>query len=110
MTDHVYRIIDMAGSSEVSHADAIENALARASKTIRHVRWFEVTQMRGDIENGKPRYYQVTLKVGFALEDGSDQASSTTVEFPHPAPHLCLGFDDFQDGKIGGSRRCAGVA
>ena len=76
MTDHVYRIIDMAGSSEVSHADAIENALARASKTIRHVRWFEVTQMRGDIQNGKPHYYQVTLKVAFTLEDGSDQASS----------------------------------
>jgi len=76
MTDHVYRIIDMAGSSEVSHADAIENALARASKTIRHVRWFEVTQMRGDIQNGKPHYYQVMLKIGFMLEDGSDQASS----------------------------------
>ena len=75
MTDHVYRIIDMAGSSEVSHADAIENALARASKTIRHVRWFEVTQMRGDIQDGKPHYYQVTLKVGFALEDGPNQAS-----------------------------------
>ena len=76
MTDHVYRIIDMAGSSEVSHADAIENALARASKTIRHVCWFEVTQMRGDIQNGKPHYYQVMLKVGFAMEDGADQASS----------------------------------
>jgi len=75
MTDHVYRIIDMAGSSEVSHADAIENALARASKTIRHVRWFEVTQMRGDIQNGKPHYYQVTLKVAFTLEDTPDQAS-----------------------------------
>ena len=74
MTDHVYRIIDMAGSSEVSHADAIESALARASKTLRHVRWFEVTQMRGDIQNGKPHYYQVTLKVAFTLEGGSDQA------------------------------------
>jgi len=69
MTDHVYCIINIAGSSEVSHADAIENALARASKTIRHVRWFDVTQMRGDIQNGKPHYYQVTLKVGFTLED-----------------------------------------
>ena len=70
MTDHVYRIIDMAGSSEVSHADAIENALVRASKTLRHVRWFEVTQMRGDIPNGKLHYYQVMLKVG-ARPDGS---------------------------------------
>jgi dodecin len=76
MTDHIYRIIDIAGSSEVSHADAIENALARASKTLRHVRWFEVTQMRGDIQNGKLHYYQVTLKVAFTLEDGLDQASS----------------------------------
>ena len=65
----------MAGSSEVSYADAIENALARASKTIRHVRWFEVAQMRGDIQNGKPHYYQVMLKVGFTMEDGADQAS-----------------------------------
>ena len=75
MTDHVYRIIDMAGSSEVSHADAIQNALARASQTLRHVRWFEVTQMRGDIQNGKPHYYQVTLKVAFTLEDTPDQVS-----------------------------------
>ncbi|MFL5284490.1 MAG: dodecin [Rhodopila sp.] len=75
MTDHVYRIIDMAGSSELSHADAIENALARASKTVRHVRWFEVTQMRGDIQNGKPHYHQVTVKVAFTLEDTPDQAS-----------------------------------
>jgi len=70
MTDHVYRIIDMAGSSEVSHADAIENALARASKTIRHVRWFEVTQIRGRIsEDGSVEQFQVGLKVGFRLDD-----------------------------------------
>jgi dodecin len=75
MTDHVYRIIDIAGSSEVSHADAIKSALLQASKTLRHVRWFEVTQMRGDIQNGKPHYYQVTLKVAFTLEDTPDQVS-----------------------------------
>jgi dodecin len=69
MTDHIYRVIELAGSSEVSHAEAIENALARAAKTIRHVRWFEVTQMRGEIENGKVRHYQVTMKVGFTLEN-----------------------------------------
>ncbi|MFL5284188.1 MAG: dodecin [Rhodopila sp.] len=68
MTDHVYRVIEIAGSSELSHAEAIENAIARASKTIRHLRWFEVTQMRGEIENGKTRHYQVTMKVGFTLE------------------------------------------
>ena len=69
MPDHTYRIIELAGSSEISHADAIENAIARASKTIRQMRWFEVVQMRGEIENGEIRHYQVTLKVGFHLED-----------------------------------------
>jgi flavin-binding protein dodecin len=69
MTDHIYRIIELAGSSEISHADAIENAISRASKTMRHMRWFEVTQFRGEIEEGEIRHYQVTMKVGFTLED-----------------------------------------
>lgn len=69
MTNHTYRVIELAGSSEVSHSDAIENALARASKTMRHLRWFEVTQQRGEIQDGKIRHYQVTMKVGFTLED-----------------------------------------
>jgi len=68
MTDHTYRVIEIAGSSEVSHAEAINNAITRASKTIRHLRWFEVTQMRGEIEDGKIRHYQVSMKVGFTLE------------------------------------------
>jgi len=68
MTDHVYRVIEIAGSSEVSHAEAVNNAIARASRTIRHLRWFEVTQMRGEIEDGKIRHYQVSMKVGFTLE------------------------------------------
>ncbi len=66
MADHIYRVIELAGSSEVSLAAAIENALTRASKTLRHLRWFEVTQMRGEIENGKVRHYQVTMKVSHA--------------------------------------------
>lgn len=69
MPDHTYRIIEIAGSSEISHADAIENAIARASQTIRALRWFEVTQMRGEIEKGEIRHYQVTMKVGFHLEE-----------------------------------------
>jgi flavin-binding protein dodecin len=69
MTDHTYRVIELAGSSEISHAHAIENAIARASKTTRNLRWFEVTQMRGEIEDGEVRHYQVTMKVGFTLED-----------------------------------------
>ncbi len=69
MADHTYRIIEIAGSSEISHADAIENAIARASKTTRNLRWFEVLQQRGEIEEGEVRHYQVTMKVGFTMED-----------------------------------------
>ncbi|HEY1413061.1 MAG TPA: dodecin [Rhodopila sp.] len=69
MTDHTYRVIELAGSSEISHADAIENAIARAAKTMRNLRWFEVTQMRGEIQDGQIRHYQATMKVGFTLED-----------------------------------------
>jgi dodecin len=69
MTDHTYRIIEIAGSSETSHADAMENAITRASKTMRNLRWFEVTQLRGEIEQGQIRHYQVTMKVGFTLEE-----------------------------------------
>jgi flavin-binding protein dodecin len=68
MAHHTYRIIELAGSSDVSHADAIESAIARASQTVRNLRWFEVSQMRGEIENGEIRHYQVTLKVGFTLD------------------------------------------
>jgi dodecin len=71
MPEHTYRITELVGSSEISHADAIENAIARASKTIRHLRWFEVTQLRGEIEAGEIQHYQVTMKVGFTLEDPS---------------------------------------
>jgi len=69
MTDHIYRVIEIAGSSEISHADAIENAIARAAKTTRHLRWFEVIQLRGEIEGGEIRHYQATMKLGFTLED-----------------------------------------
>jgi dodecin len=69
MTDHTYRIIEIAGSSETSHADAMENAINRASQTMRNLRWFEVTQLRGEIEQGQIRHYQVTMKVGFTLEE-----------------------------------------
>lgn len=69
MTDHVYKIVELVGSSETSHAAAIENAIARAANSVRHLRWFEVVQMRGEIENGKIQHYQVTLKAAFTLED-----------------------------------------
>jgi dodecin len=69
MPDHVYRIIQVAGSSEQSIEDAIQNAVGRASRTLRQVGWFEVTEMRGHVEDGRVAHYQVTLKVGFTLED-----------------------------------------
>jgi dodecin len=69
MPDHVYRIIEVAGSSEQSIEAAIQNAVGRASRTLRQVGWFEVLQTRGHVENGKVAHYQVVLKVGFTLED-----------------------------------------
>ena len=68
MDDHIYKIIELAGSSETSIEDAIQRAVARASKTLKHLRWFEVIQTRGHIEDGKVSHYQVLLKVGFTLE------------------------------------------
>lgn len=67
--DHVYKILDLVGSSETSIEDAIQNAISRASKTIREMKWFEVVQTRGHIENGTIGHFQVTLRVGFTLEE-----------------------------------------
>jgi dodecin len=69
MPDHIYRIIQIAGSSEKGIEDAIQNAVGRASRTLRQVGWFEVLETRGHVENGKVAHYQVTLKVGFTLDD-----------------------------------------
>ena len=71
MPEHVYKVIELTGSSKTGLQDAIENAIARASKTVRNMRWFEITNARGHIEEGKVAYWQVTLKVGFTLEDGA---------------------------------------
>ena len=70
MQDHVYKMIDLVGTSDTSIEDAIQTAIARASRTMRNLRWFEVAQMRGHIENGQVRHYQVVLRVGFTLEEG----------------------------------------
>ena len=67
--DHVYKILDLVGSSETSIEDAIKNAIDRAAKTIREMKWFEVVQTRGHIENGQIAHWQVTLKVGFTIDD-----------------------------------------
>ena len=68
--DHIYRVIELAGTSDKSVEDAIATAITRASKTIRDLRWFEVVQTRGHVENGSIAHFQVTLKVGFTMENG----------------------------------------
>jgi len=70
MDEHIYRVIQIVGSSEKSIDDAIQMAISRASKTIRELRWFEVVETRGIIEGGKVHHFQVTLKVGFTLDEG----------------------------------------
>ena len=69
MEDHVYRVIEITGSSQTSIEDAIQTAVTRASKTLRNLRWFEVIQTRGQIESGKVSYYQAVLKLGFTIAD-----------------------------------------
>lgn len=69
MSNHIYKIVEIAGSSNAGIEAAIEAAVARAAKTTRHLRWFEITQVRGEIRDGKVERYQVQLKAGFTLED-----------------------------------------
>ena len=69
MYDHTYKMIELVGSSAKGTDDAIHNAIERASKTLRHMDWFEVMETRGHIENGKISHYQVKLKIGIRLED-----------------------------------------
>ena len=68
MADHIYKKIELVGSSPKSFDDAVRNALTRAKKTVRNMRWFEVTETRGYLEEGDVAHWQVTLKVGFTLE------------------------------------------
>ena len=68
MSDHIYRVIELVGSSDKSIEDAIGGAVSRANATIRNLRWFEVVDTRGQIENGKVSHYQVHLRVGFTME------------------------------------------
>ena len=69
MSNHVYKTLELVGSSAVSADDAVKTAVARASATVRNLRWFQVTETRGHIENGAIAHWQVTLKVGFTLEE-----------------------------------------
>jgi flavin-binding protein dodecin len=71
MEDHIYRVIELTGSSPTSIDDAIKAAIARASKTLRDLRWFEVIRTSGHLQNGKVHHFQVTLKVGFTMEEAA---------------------------------------
>lgn len=68
MSDNVYKVIELVGSSATGIEDAIQNAIARASQTVREIRWFEVKETRGHVEDGRVAHYQVTLKIGFTLD------------------------------------------
>jgi flavin-binding protein dodecin len=70
MVDHTYRVTEIVGSSPDSVDQAIRNAIARAGATLRHLDWFEVGQIRGHLADGEIAHFQVTLKVGFRLDEG----------------------------------------
>jgi dodecin len=69
VSDHVYKKVELIGSSKVSLTEAIETAISRASKTMRNLEWFEVDQIRGHIKDGVVAHYQVVMKVGFRIDD-----------------------------------------
>ncbi|MDP1770692.1 MAG: dodecin family protein [Methylobacter sp.] len=69
MTEHVYKKIELTGSSTVGIQEAIENAVSKAAATAENMRWLEVIETRGHIENGKVAHWQVTIKIGFALTE-----------------------------------------
>ena len=69
MTDHVYKSVEITGSSPEGLTEAINRAIAKASESLRHIDWYEVVEMRGHIEDGRVAHHQVTVKVGFRIED-----------------------------------------
>jgi flavin-binding protein dodecin len=68
MSDHVYKLIELTGSSATGIEDAVQNAIAKAHQSVRNIQWFSVTETRGHVVDGKVAHWQVTLKVGFTLE------------------------------------------
>lgn len=68
MADHVYKLIELTGSSSTSMEDAVRTAISRAAETVRNMRWFEVTETRGSIDGGNVAQWQVTVKIGFTLD------------------------------------------
>jgi flavin-binding protein dodecin len=71
MSQHVYKTIELVGSSSSGIEDAVRGAIAKASETVRNLRWFELTETRGHIEGGKVAHWQVTVKIGFTIEDNA---------------------------------------
>ena len=71
MSDHIYKTIELVGSSSKGVEDAVQKAVTKASESLRNLRWFEVLETRGHIEGGRVAHWQVTLKLGFTLEDES---------------------------------------
>lgn len=68
MSDHIYKIVDVVGSSSKSIEDGVQQAIARASNTIDHLEWFKIEEVRGSVAEGKVGHYQVVLKLGFRLD------------------------------------------
>ena len=68
MSNHVYKLLELTGSSTVSIEDAVQTAIAKANETVRNIHWFEVTETRGHVADGKVAHWQVSLKVGFTLD------------------------------------------
>ena len=68
MSDHIYKKIELVGSSPEGVEAAVNNAMAKASKSVRNMRWFEVSEIRGHIDDGKVAHWQVTVKIGFTLD------------------------------------------
>jgi hypothetical protein len=69
MSDHIYKTIELVGSSSQGMEDAVQKAVAKAAETVRNLRWFQVVETRGHIDKGRVAHWQVTLKLGFTLED-----------------------------------------
>lgn len=69
MSDHVYKLIEVTGSSKISSDDAIQNAIAKTSESVSNLNWFEVTETRGHIVKGKVAHWQVSMKIGFRIAD-----------------------------------------
>jgi dodecin len=69
VSDHVYKSVEITGTSPTGVKEAIDNGIAKAAKSLRHLDWFQVTEIRGQIADGAAAHYQVTMKLGFRLED-----------------------------------------